>query len=75
MEDFYENENNPREGFYKSKSSVSLYESPNKIRVKTPSSSNEQEHSDLSQTTVSSITTFIVNLHTKRWLTLLTTCY
>jgi len=59
MEDFYENEDILCEGFYKSKSSVSLSESPNKFRVKTPSSSNEQEHSDLSQTTVSSITTLI----------------
>jgi len=55
MEDFHENESILCEGFYKSKSSACLSESPNKFRVKTPSSSNEQEPSDLSQNTVSTI--------------------
>lgn len=61
MEDFHKNEDTIYEGFGKSKSSVSLSDSPNKFRVKTPSSSNEQDPSDLSQTTVSLITTFIDN--------------
>ncbi|XP_050524276.1 uncharacterized protein LOC126895959 [Daktulosphaira vitifoliae] len=49
---FYENESIIRNEFYKSKSSVCLSDSPNKYRVKTPSSSNELEPSDLSQETV-----------------------
>ncbi|XP_025197819.1 uncharacterized protein LOC112596379 isoform X2 [Melanaphis sacchari] len=52
LEDFHENESILCEGIYKSKSSVCLSESPNKCRAKTPSSSNEQEPSDLSQSTV-----------------------
>lgn len=52
MEDLYENEIIISEGFYKSKSSICLSESPIKFRAKTPSSSNEQEPSDLSQATV-----------------------
>lgn len=55
MEDFHENESILCEGFYKSKSSVCLSESPKNNRAKTPSSSNEQEPSDLSQTTVSKL--------------------
>ncbi|KAF0765515.1 Uncharacterized protein FWK35_00008033 [Aphis craccivora] len=52
LEDFHENESILCEGIYKSKSSVCLSESPNICRAKTPSSSNEQEPSDLSQATV-----------------------
>ncbi|XP_026813577.1 uncharacterized protein LOC113554088 [Rhopalosiphum maidis] len=52
LEDFHENESILCEGIYKSKSSVCLSESPNKCRTKTPSSSNDQDPSDLSQTTV-----------------------
>lgn len=52
MENVYENDIIISEGFCKSKSSVCLSESPIKFRAKTPSSSNEQEPSDLSQTTV-----------------------
>ncbi|VVC26144.1 Hypothetical protein CINCED_3A015350 [Cinara cedri] len=52
LEDFHENEIIISEGFYKSKSSACLSESPNTFRPKTPSSSNEQEPSDISQKTV-----------------------
>ncbi|XP_050424277.1 uncharacterized protein LOC126835621 isoform X2 [Adelges cooleyi] len=52
LECFHENESILCDEFYKSKSSICLSDSPNKYRVKTPSSSNEQEPSDQSQTTV-----------------------
>lgn len=56
---FHENERIVCDGFYKSRSSICLAESPTKIRIKTPSSSNEQEQSDLSQTTVSTNSTIV----------------
>ncbi|XP_025408595.1 uncharacterized protein LOC112682271 isoform X2 [Sipha flava] len=52
LENFHENEIILCEGFYKSKSNICLSDSPSTYRVKTPSSSNEHEPSDLSQATV-----------------------